>query len=57
MSEKGIQTNEAETNLAQFEKEGKTAMLISVDNELRGVVAVAIQLKILPNKLFKNFMN
>ena len=36
MSEKGIQTNEAETNLAQFEKEGKTAMLISVDNELRG---------------------
>ena len=45
MSEKGIQTNEAETNLAQFEKEGKTAMLISVDNELRGVVAVADTVK------------
>ncbi len=42
---KGIQTNEAETNLAQFEKEGKTAMLISVDNELRGVVAVADTVK------------
>ncbi|KAB2217586.1 HAD-IC family P-type ATPase, partial [Staphylococcus epidermidis] len=38
-------TNEAETNLAQFEKEGKTAMLISVDNELRGVVAVADTVK------------
>ncbi|MEH5955460.1 HAD-IC family P-type ATPase, partial [Escherichia coli] len=37
--------NEAETNLAQFEKEGKTAMLISVDNELRGVVAVADTVK------------
>ena len=45
MSEKGIRTNEAETNLAQFEKEGKTAMLISVDNELRGVVAVADTVK------------
>ncbi|HAR0522053.1 MAG: HAD-IC family P-type ATPase, partial [Staphylococcus epidermidis] len=31
--------------LAQFEKEGKTAMLISVDNELRGVVAVADTVK------------
>ncbi|MDU7935383.1 MAG: HAD-IC family P-type ATPase, partial [Pseudomonas aeruginosa] len=41
----GIQTNEAETNLAQFEKEGKTAMLISVDNELRGVVVVADTVK------------
>ncbi|WP_438873328.1 HAD-IC family P-type ATPase [Staphylococcus saprophyticus] len=45
MSEKGMQTNEAENNLAQFEKEGKTAMLISVDNELRGVVAVADTVK------------
>ena len=42
---KESQTNEAETNLAQFEKEGKTAMLISVDNELRGVVAVADTVK------------
>ncbi|MEJ7360954.1 HAD family hydrolase, partial [Staphylococcus epidermidis] len=33
------------TNLAQFEKEGKTAMLIIVDNELRVVVAVSDTVK------------
>ncbi|CEC09283.1 Copper-exporting ATPase [Salmonella enterica subsp. enterica serovar Paratyphi A] len=48
MSEKGIRTNEAETNLAQFEKEGKTAMLISVEkkeSELMKLKQISLNLK------------
>ncbi|MBF0738961.1 copper-translocating P-type ATPase [Staphylococcus arlettae] len=45
MNEKGVDTKEVELNLTNFEEEGKTAMLISIDNELSGIVAVADTVK------------
>ena len=38
-------------------KRRKTAMLISVDNELRGVVAVADTVKDTAQQAIQNFMN
>lgn len=45
MNEKGINIEDVESKLSKFEEEGKTAMLISIDSELSGVIAVADTVK------------
>ena len=45
MARENIDTKIAEEMLVRFEREGKTAMLIGVDNTLAGVIAVADTLK------------
>ncbi len=45
MSERGIDTEDAETVVAELEDNGKTAMLMSVDNKMEAVIAVADTLK------------
>jgi len=45
MSDNKIDTSKAEQDLTRLENEGKTAMLVAVDNQLAGVVAVADTLK------------
>ncbi len=44
-SEKKISHLEAENKLAKFEKEGKTAILIGINNRLAGIIAIADPLK------------
>ncbi len=45
MADEGIAAGEAEPVLAQLSDEGKTAMVVGVDGELAGVVAVADTIK------------
>lgn len=45
MTEKGINTEFAEDKLQEFEKEGKTAVLAAIDQELRFVIAIADTVK------------
>ncbi|MFD1362795.1 heavy metal translocating P-type ATPase [Lentibacillus salinarum] len=45
MTENNIDINDAEQELVDFEINGKTAMLIAINNEYRGVVAVADTVK------------
>jgi len=45
MADTGISTVAAEAALGRLEAEGKTAMLLAVDNQLAGVIAVADTLK------------
>ncbi|HLR52674.1 MAG TPA: heavy metal translocating P-type ATPase [Candidatus Avamphibacillus sp.] len=45
MNENNIDVNHAEQELVDFEINGKTAMLIAVNNEYRGIVAVADTVK------------
>ncbi|XKF66581.1 heavy metal translocating P-type ATPase [Virgibacillus necropolis] len=45
MIENGIEISKAEDQLVDYEKSGKTAMLISVNGDYRGIVAVADTIK------------
>ncbi|MDG0843694.1 heavy metal translocating P-type ATPase [Staphylococcus equorum] len=45
MTEQEIAINSAETQLSRFEQDGKTAMMIAIDNELKGTIAVADTVK------------
>jgi Cu+-exporting ATPase len=45
MAESGIDTDAVESTLAKLEDEGKTAMLMSVNNKLEAILAVADTLK------------
>ncbi len=45
MTEKGMDTVPLNSNLEELENDGKTAMLVSYDNELAGIIAVADTLK------------
>ncbi|MDP3984531.1 MAG: heavy metal translocating P-type ATPase [Acidimicrobiia bacterium] len=45
MADRGIAAGEAETLLEQLSEQGKTAMVVAVDGEIAGVVAVADTLK------------
>lgn len=45
MAEKGIDTENVESTIAKLENEGKTAMLMAVDNSLEAILAVADTLK------------
>ena len=45
MKDNGIDISAAEDTLARFEKEGKTAVLVSIDNRLHGVIAMADTIK------------
>jgi len=45
MEENGISFEEMETRMQAFEENGKTAMLVALENEILGIVAVADTLK------------
>src|SRR5699024_6223092 len=45
MSENGIVIDDAEDDMSDYETDGKTAMLIAVNGEYRGIVAVADTIK------------
>ncbi|MFP5163703.1 heavy metal translocating P-type ATPase [Staphylococcus equorum] len=45
MIEENIAINSAETQLSRFEQDGKTAMTIAIDSELKGTIAVADTVK------------
>jgi Cu+-exporting ATPase len=45
MSDRGIATGPAEMRLEQLSEQGKTAMVVAIDGELAGVVAVADTIK------------
>ncbi|ANQ65208.1 heavy metal translocating P-type ATPase [Staphylococcus equorum] len=45
MIEENIAINSAETQLSCFEQDGKTAMMIAIDSELKGTIAVADTVK------------
>ena len=45
MFENNVSIEEGEKELLKLEEEGKTAMLISLDNKLSGIIAVADQIK------------
>lgn len=45
MIEENIAINSAETQLSRFEQDGKTAMMIALDSELKGTIAVADTVK------------
>ncbi|PTE44480.1 copper-translocating P-type ATPase [Staphylococcus equorum] len=45
MIEENIAINSAETQLSRFEQDGKTAMMIAIDSELKGTIAVADTVK------------
>ena len=45
MIEENIAINSAETQLSRFEQDGKTAMIIAIDSELKGTIAVADTVK------------
>lgn len=45
MLEKGIDTSDLETAISRLEDEGKTAMLMAVDNVMEAIIAVADTLK------------
>ena len=45
MGDNNISISEGEKDLLRLEEEGKTAMLISIDNKLSGIIAVADQIK------------
>lgn len=45
MTEKGINPDNVESGIAKLEDEGKTAMLIAIDNTLEALIAVADTLK------------
>lgn len=45
MAENNVSIEEGEKELLKLEEEGKTAMLISLDNKLSGIIAVADQIK------------
>lgn len=45
MKDKGIDITMAENDIAKLENEGKTAMLIAVDNVISGIIAVADTVK------------
>ena len=45
MEESYVSIADQEINLSKLEEEGKTAMIISIDGELSGVIAVADQIK------------
>ncbi|NLJ77859.1 MAG: copper-translocating P-type ATPase [Tissierellia bacterium] len=45
MKEYSISTGETEEELFRLEEEGKTAMIIAIDEKIRGIIAVADQLK------------
>lgn len=45
MHEIGVSTEEIEEELLKLEEEGKTAMILSIDKDISGIIAVADQLK------------
>ena len=45
MKEKGISTESLEDNIRSLEEEGKTAMLMAIDGEFSGIIAVADTVK------------
>ena len=45
MKKFGIQTEKAESKLRELESQGKTAILVAVDNNIEGIIAVADSLK------------
>ncbi|MGM0471445.1 MAG: heavy metal translocating P-type ATPase [Bacillota bacterium] len=45
MNEEGIDTSQVEEKMKELEEEAKTAMLIGVENQLAGIIAVADPLK------------
>ncbi len=45
ITEIGVNTGDAESTISRLENEGKTAMLMAVDNALEGILAVADTLK------------
>lgn len=45
MIEENIAINSAETQLSRFEQDGKTVMMIAIDSELKGTIAVADTVK------------
>src|SRR5690625_5495160 len=45
MSKQNIPYHEMETKMEELERDGKTAMLIAIDDKLAGVIAVADTLK------------
>lgn len=45
MIEENIAINSAEIQLSRFEQDGKTAMMIAIDSELKGTIAVADTVK------------
>lgn len=50
MIEENIAINSAETQLSRFEQDGKTAMMIAIDSELKGTIAVADTVKTSTNE-------
>lgn len=45
MTDRGLQTEDLKPDIERLQKEGKTAMLVSVDNQVAGVIAVADTVK------------
>lgn len=45
MKDKNIETNHIEENISKLENEGKTAMLMAINNKLSGIIAVADTVK------------
>src|SRR5699024_8845743 len=45
MNDHGIRLSEVEDELVQYETDGKTAMLLAIDGEYRGIIAVADTVK------------
>ena len=45
MKKYGISTDNIEQNMTKLESEGKTAIIVSVDNKIEGIIAVADSLK------------
>lgn len=57
MSEKGIDVSTAEDLVAKLEDEGKTAMLMAVNDQLEGIIAVADTLKETSREAIKELLD
>lgn len=54
MKERSIATSAHEEKMVKLESEGKTAMLVAIDGELSGIIAVADTIKESSKKPFKH---
>jgi Cu+-exporting ATPase len=57
LSSLGVATKKAEEALSRFEKEGKTAVLVSIDGKLSGIIAVSDTLKPEATDVIKELKN
>lgn len=57
MLEQSISIDKMESQMTKYEEAGKTAMLIAIDDELRGIIAVADTVKDSANKAIQQLHN